>query len=251
MCTSSAPIHSHSVFFAFISSLTPIKKEDEALWRNFLNSAEYNNRLKAPEMFWYLSSGLDIMPLVHFRRDNNAFPPVDFFLYSDAGTVFNDPENLQRRIKNGQPLALYAGEYTFYLKQFIPLKLQVSSKNTELLAFNNSVFTFLAISPEGSHEEYPLLLAQLRNQELLQILKSFGCSVRYICTVTDGCRSGENPVCPNEIYDTFLPVLTRPGYWITDHFNSDKPPEFAYYSEFSGWGHYDLNDTSYVYRISM
>lgn len=213
-------------------------------------------------IFWYLSSGLDLMPLYYLtdeKRIKNPLKEVHLFLFSDYGVVFNDPENLKENIDKKGPEKLPSRKGEFYLTQMIPLHLnhefladnkQYSNDKDGATAFGGaSVYLLLIrqIIAKEYIEHIPVLFIRQSNRFVLEYLRNKNLDVGYICTVSDGCRPDNKQQCPNNYYKDYTSIMHPKGFWITDHFNQTKPDIFQEITQFSDWGHYDGQDKSYCF----
>lgn len=213
----------------------------------------------SPRIFWYLSSGMDTMAFYYFGGESPGYgmPKAEWFIFSDNGVVFNDPESLKQKTDSGEPELLPSRRGSFLLKNLIPL--HFIHKKTEpegqgippnLSSFSGAPVFFLEIQPDSKNTEakkIPVLFIRNSNALVCNLLLSHSICVDYICTVTDGCRPGTEDNCPNEHFSFYDKVLKQDGIWITDHFNRAKPKILYRIAELKDWGHYDLNDKSYCY----
>ena len=244
----------------FFEELIPHFREDHSAWESWKKSFFASSAGEFQNFFWYLSSGMDVMPLYLFGGNNHSagFPQVDLFIYSDFGVVFNTPEILKANTDKGYPEPLPAGRGSFYLTRLIPLHWNKDNNSKELYsegrisasAFQGAPVYLLLIrnsSPEGDSPQIPVLFVRRSNRDMLRFFLEKELLFRYICTVTDGCRPDSRDTCPNNFLHSYLQVLSGDGFWITDHFNGFVPRELRKVAEFAGWGHYDTHDKSYCF----
>jgi len=216
-----------------IESLHPLYQEDALFFSKVKNRwmSETDNNL-----FWYLSSGLDLFPLSHFVTARKGFPKAGFFLYTDIADVsFTLKQNLDAY---NSPVEIPGTG--LFLDRFTELR-------SALLKARFSYLEFLTL--EG--KRIPLLLCQSSNREMLSTFQETGVRAKYLCTVTDGCRSEDKEIrnnCPVNSYEEFATVLDG-GYWISDHLPDKAAPFFRKAGIIEGWGRYNLFDETYIYEI--
>lgn len=234
--------------------------EDQVLWESWKNTILNPETFDSKIFFWYLSSGIDVMPLYYFGEQNksSAFPKPDLFVFSDFGVVFNEPEILRDEIQKGNCQEIPSNKGDFFLTGLTPLHwnhgLQpsetMSKPGTRPSAFNGATIYFLTIKQRSGStysENIPVLFIRKSNQFVFQHLLSKKIKVKYICTVSDGCRPNHQDRCPNNFYNYYTQVLDAEGFWITDHYNIEQPDSLKKVAEFEEWGHYDMHDKSYCF----
>jgi len=234
--------------------------EDQALWQSwkdeFLDSGSFNSKT----LFWYLSSGIDLMPLYYFGKYNTTtgFLEPDLFIYSDFGIVFNEPEILREEVQKGNQEQIPSNKGRFFLTGLIPLHWNHGFQPEDTIhrsmrrpvAFNGAAVYFLTIKQQfrdSCSENVPVLFIRKSNQFVFRYLLSKKIKVKYICTVSDGCRPDQRNRCPNNFYNYYMQVLEAKGFWITDHFNINQPGSMQKVADFEQWGHYDTHDKSYCF----
>ncbi|MCF8308741.1 MAG: hypothetical protein K9I68_07025 [Bacteroidales bacterium] len=246
---------------SFIDNLTPHFPEDVDYWDLWKKQLLAISQNPSKTIFWYLSSGLDVMPLYYFTDEKQlpgSLKTTNLFLYSDYGVVFNDPENLKKMTDKEGAEKLPSHKGKFYLTKMIPLHLkqEFSTDNEQFYngkvptAFGGASVYLLLIkqnSPKDFIENFPILFIRHSNHFVLEYLLHNSLTVRYICTVSDGCRPDNKQQCPNEFFQDYISVLHSQGFWITDHFNQGKPATFHEIADFKDWGHYDRKDKSYCF----
>lgn len=246
---------------SFIDDLTPHLSEDVDHWDLWKKQMLAICQNSSKTIFWYLSSGLDVMTLYYFTEEKLLPGPLktaELFLYSDYGVVLNDPENLKEMTDKEGAQKLPSNKGEFYLTKMIPLHLkqEFSADNEQFYngkvpeAFGGASVYLLLIkqkSPKNFIEKIPILFIRHSNRFVLEYLQHNNLKVRYICTVSDGCRPDNQQQCPNEFYQDYISVLHPRGFWITDHFNQEKPDTFRKIADFNDWGHYDRRDKSYCF----
>lgn len=243
----------------FLQEFIPHFYEDQPKWDLWKAKFVTSVKTSTVNLFWYLSSGIDVMPLYFFGRQNkdSDFPRVGLFIFSDFGVVFNEPERLKNDIKRGKHQTLPSGKGKFVLKQFIPLQWKQDPKNevedsslgVKPTSFNGAPVFFLQVKNQSEEMEtsQPVLFFRKSNQLMLQYFKRKNLNFKYICTVSDGCRLNHPGRCPNIFLSSYMTVLKQDGFFITDHF-IDQPPEMLRkVAEFKDWGHYDMHDKSYCF----
>ena len=242
-----------------LEQFIPHFHEDKPKWDSWKGKLGNSVKTSTVTLFWYLSSGIDVMPLYFFGRQNRSsgFPKVDLFFYSDFGVVFNDPEELKRAIEKGKPPKLPSPTGRFVLKQFIPLQWKEEPKNAATgssagvnpSSFEGAPVYFLQIEDQSEESRIvqPVLFFRKSNQQMFKYFRDKKLSFHYICTVSDGCRPDNPEICPNNFLDSYLNVLKTNGCWITDHFNTQPPETLRKVAEIDSWGHYDVYDKSYCF----
>jgi len=258
------------MFNNFLFSLVPVIENDKTEWREILDdySSEFGDR--NPQIFWYLSSGLDLKALVHFNQtdtDRNYHTPcVDFFIYSDYSNTFpsiDGSKNMQElydKLDFGEILMFEDNRTRITLDQIIPLSL-FNEKERELLKIKYSKYPELPLSSASyipkkidfyycyfsiesdyfGEEYFPMLWSSMENWSLMnEVLKKYQIPITYFCGACDGCRKGVelHGECVNKRYKEFFPVAREKFYWITDH---GMEYDFKIIKDFKKWGRYFLS----------
>lgn len=237
-----------------LQRLKPVHPEDNQEWAEEIADFRHEFSSRDPELFWYLTSGMDWKALVHFNEKDTSekyhTPTVDLFVYTDY--IAMNEGNFQQesipyfytKLDEGEVLLFEDAKTRITLDQAIPLwyftpeeiaDLQKTFKekkdkdeNSFVKRFYNSLnklfchFCYAYINIESSyfHNEYfPILLSPLENTFVKEhIFKPHGVKFRYMCSVCDGCMKGLAYRCSAEHYKDFLDVMHQEErYWICDH----------------------------------
>jgi len=217
-----------------VHAMTPYDRNDEAAWKalahDFLQQPAYG------EAFWYLSAGFDLLPLRIFAHPPfPELPKPGYYVFTDYGFTYKGLLEYRRQLCE-VPWVQMPGDFSdMRLCGALPLRLFEAGERENLEKLYGTMNNKALPAPfDAFLLEFGLPQAETKQRVwyfvmdnrlfLEQVARPFALCFQYISTVTDGCRSGENAVCPNDALEKYATVLSRGGFWLTDHFNGPKPP---------------------------
>lgn len=210
-------------------------------------------------LIWYLSAGFDLLPVKHFVTPGQ---PLPVFFYTDYG---HTADGLPQLTKKGQRQTFHQHDEEFIIGPLLAFDWQLPPA-TALPAEMEALAITKSGPPAGYQPNGHLWLMQVQYKDgpavpvfywqqenftaAATLWYPLAMPFQHIITVTDGCRQGGNPWCPNTHWKALAPLLAPGGWWITDHFNEPLPEAFRRVKVFNQWGHYHLHDQSCAYILS-
>lgn len=241
--------------------IVPYFSADEALWK--LLHKKYPGILSKSCDFWYLSAGFDLEPLLRFNcRQHPLLRRPQAYMYTDYGFSWKGIVQFRKTLKHQSSLNMQDDFSSLALEAAVPLRLfHEPRRNTLIKQYSHSgasplpapfdLALLLFRCRKASRTIIPLWYAVMDNLLFLnEIARPNKMHFSVICTVTDGCREGGNPSCPNDQFDAYATTLQARGYWLTDHYNTGQPGALTKVDEIEAWGHYALNDKTGIYQYN-
>lgn len=224
----------------FLSGFSAVHASQQIMWQQWLDDFTMSHVARHPKVFWYLSSGLDFIPVQKFG-DNRSNWGVDIFLYSDYAAL---KERLIGTIPSGQK-AVHIQSTSLYLKSVIPVL-------SDAILFP---VTFLLIddSDKPGAPPAPLFLMECTNDDALQVLLRWNITCKYLSTVADGCRALDTekatpcPMLQHKKYGQAIPD----GYWLSDHQPQRNSTVFSPVKTIEGWGRYNVNERTTCFKMKV
>jgi len=237
------------MFSDLINKMKPIIPSDIDEWNNVSKKCHRKFFSNEPELFWYLSSGLDWKALVHFNNrdttENYRTPNIDFFFYSDYLFAASRLDDLYEKLDFGETVLYEDFKTQITLEQGIPLKFfereelesissaflrhDPASKDASFLKrFYEDLpklkwhFFYCNIRIESNYfgeAFFPVFISPFDNWFLKNnVFSRNQIYFRYICSVCDGCGKGCAYKCAAEHCKDFFPIMKKDKrFWICDH----------------------------------
>lgn len=224
----------------FLSGFRAAHASQQTTWQQWLSDFTNSHTTSPPEIFWYLSSGLDFLPVQKFA-DKEKSAGVDLFLYSDSAPL---RDRLNDSFTSDQKPVLIKGD-SLFLNRIIPVL-------SDAIPFPVTFLLFGDGDTSGS-QPIPLLLMECTNDKALQVLLRWNISCKYLCTVADGCRAydtGKATSCPMLQYKKFGQAIPQ-GYWLSDHVPEPASAVFRPVETIEGWGRYNVNEQTTCYKMNV
>lgn len=181
-----------------------------------------------PKLFWYLSSATDFYPVKAFADQ------VNLFVYSDFFEGYQDNHFIQLALNLDKNLEI------------------ISSGSLFLPGSDDLVhFFYGAYYHESEKYEFYLLFFNADNKAVADWLNFENAKADYICSVGDGCEAlnpDERKPCVM-LEPAFRNCLKPDGFWLADHCPEQVKHRFIPIRQITGWGRYNLNECTTIYRI--